>query len=249
MIRLRARFSSAVATASGSTSSASPRAAGHSSAAAIDRIPDPQPRSTKRSTAGRAAMLLGHRDHQARRCVAAGPERAARIDVDHAIGRRRRRRVPARPNDEAAADAQRAEVLLPDVAPLVLVRLAAARRRSGRARRPAARRRAQAASTSADDLGLQLRRALRQDQRRARPRREGSSPRRGSRPRPSARRRRQPALRPRADRERDRELDPARGRRRRAHASAQRTMRRFASRRRRLRASRILRLRFTDGFS
>ena len=163
VMRLSARFSSAVATASGSTSSAVPRAAGHSSAAAIDRMPDPQPRSTNRVDLARR-QLLGHRDHETGRGVAAGPERAPRIDVDHTVGRRRRRRVPARPDDEAASDPQRAEVSLPDVAPLVLVGLAARdRHRVGRHARGAQAR--AGGLDLGDDLLLDVGRALREDQR------------------------------------------------------------------------------------
>ena len=128
-----------------------------------------------------------------------GPEGAPRIDVDDPIARPPRGGASQLgPDDEAAPDAQRPEVLLPDVAPLVLVRLAArdrdrigrharrAQARAGRldlARRPRPRSRARTARGSAT----------------VRPRPGGWSRCRGSRPRRSARRRRRPALRPRRD--------------------------------------------------
>ena len=245
--RLSARFSSVVATASESTSSASPRAAGHSSAAAIDRIPDPQPRSTNRSTCAVVQLLRPSRSPGAstrgRPCRTRGPDRCRSPD--------RRRPRAARPSSAGSRSCGRRAARGSTASRRRATRPRAPRGGEiviGSGETPAARRRAQAASisasTSASISGAHCARIT-------------------DRP-PSTRRMVSgvadlDAAGQRADgvgqhlgrgrRDRDRQLDPRWTRAVPAECARQRTTRRFASRRRRFRASRILRLRFTDGFS
>ena len=246
VMRLSARFSSAVATASGSTSSARPRAAGHSSAAAIDRMPDPQPRSTNRSTwraASSSAIAITSRveawppvpnarpgSMSITRSVAAagGASQLGRMTKLRPTRSARKYRFQTSRHSSSCGLAARD------------------RHRVGRHARGAQAR--AGGLDLGDDLVLDVGRALREDQRPptldakdglgvadldpARQRADGVSEHLG-----------------RGRRNLDRELDPIAWTRGRAQAQRQRTMRRFASRRRRLRASRILRLRFTEGFS
>ena len=73
--------------------------------AAPPRSTGSRSRTRDRGSAAPGALgdLLGQRDHQPRRRVPAGAERAPRIEVDHPIARRRRGCVPARPDRGTSA--------------------------------------------------------------------------------------------------------------------------------------------------
>jgi len=121
---LRSRFSLAQMVAWGSLSTARPDAAATGA----------QPRWREFRIAseietwfrlGRSfAQLFCQPDHQPSRRVCPGTEGHPRIEIDDEFTRGNLSRIPARPYGEASADTCGAEELLPDIPPLIFVRLA-----------------------------------------------------------------------------------------------------------------------------
>ena len=186
----------------------------------------------------RIGNIFGQSDRQSGRGMCSRPEGATRIQVDDQLACRYCYRVPARPHHEAPPHASGAKELLPHVAPLALIRAALSDyhridRKPGRS--GLAPWRAAAADSTAD--------------------RSGGAHSATTVARPDAVARRVPGIA---------QLHaPDQGTDRRRHdlgggsvylelnlkPRGQRITRLLASRRRRLRASRIFRLRLTDGFS
>ena len=122
---LRRAFSMVASTAMGSVSMARMGAA-PSSPAVTARMPEPEPtsRTEAPSTSALVRPALEAREAEPRRGVEAGAEGHARVERDDDVIPRGLVLPPGRPDDDAAADAQDGEVLLPRLRPVLLVDVA-----------------------------------------------------------------------------------------------------------------------------
>ena len=130
---LRRALSSVAATASGSRSIASTRGTPRA-AAAIARMPDPQPTSRACGHAARRQRALEELEAAPGRPVAPGTERAPGLDQhdEPALRERRRRHLPRRAHEQPPPHRDRPEVGAPGIGPRLV----------GEGRDPHARRRA-----------------------------------------------------------------------------------------------------------
>ena len=115
---LRRALSSVAATASGSRSIASTRGTPRA-AAAIARMPDPQPTSRAWATASASQRPLEELEAAPGRPMAAGAEGAPRLDQhdEPALRERRRRRLPRRAHEQPPPHRDRPEVGAPGIGP------------------------------------------------------------------------------------------------------------------------------------